>query len=366
VPFCQHHCGYCNFTVLSGRDDLAAQYLVAIERELAVLGVARPIETLFLGGGTPTHLQPAELEELLATVRRWFALAAGYEFTVEANPADVSPQIVAILKRAGVTRLSLGAQSFAAEKLARLERDHKPDDIARAVALAREAGMSASLDLIFAAPGESLAGWRDDLAQAIALRPEHVSTYGLTFERGTTFWGRLARGELVRADEETERAMYEMAIDTLVMAGFEHYEVSNFDQPAHRCRHNEVYWSGEEYFAAGPGAARYIDGRRETNHRSTTTWLRRVLAGQSPVAEQETLSPEDRARESLVLGLRRLAGVRRAEFAARTGYEVDALVGDVLAGFVARGLLADDGRSVRLTREGLLVSDALWPKFLRR
>ena len=229
----------------------------------------------------------------------------------------------------------------------------------------RDAGLHVSLDLIFAAPGESLAGWRDDLAQAIALRPEHVSTYGLTFERGTTFWGRLARGELARADEETERAMYELAIDRLSSAGFEHYEVSNFARPAHRCRHNEVYWAGEEYFAAGPGAARYIDGRRETNHRSTTAWMRRVLAGESPVAEQEMLSPEDRARESLVLGLRRLAGVRREEFAARTGYEVDALVDDVLAGFVAHGLLSDDGCTIRLTREGLFVSDALWPKFLR-
>ena len=271
VPFCQHHCGYCNFTVLSGRDDLAGQYLVAIERELAALGAPRPIETLFLGGGTPTHLAPVELDALLATVRRWFTLGAGYEFTVEANPADVTPAIVAILQRAGVTRLSLGAQSFAAEKLARLERDHKPTDIARAVALVRDAGLHVSLDLIFAAPGESLAGWRDDLAQAIALRPEHVSTYGLTFERGTTFWGRLARGELARADEETERAMYELAIDRLSSAGFEHYEVSNFARPAHRCRHNEVYWAGEEYFAAGPGGASTL-----------TVGARRITAARRP------------------------------------------------------------------------------------
>src|SRR6185437_14610604 len=126
-------------------------------------------------------------------------------------------------------------------------------------------------------------GWRDDLLHAVALAPDHISTYGLTFERGTTFWGRLSRGELRQANEELERDMYLAAIDTLGAAGFEHYEVSNFAQPGKRCRHNEVYWAGEEYYAAGPGAARYLDGRREMNHRSTTAWLKRVLADESPV-----------------------------------------------------------------------------------
>jgi len=160
--------------------------------------------------------------------------------------------------------------------------------------------------------------------------------------------------------------MYLAAIDALARAGFEHYEVSNFARPGHRCRHNEVYWAGDGYFAAGPGAARYIDGRRETNHRSTMTWLKRVMAGESPVAEQEMLGAEDRAREMLVLGLRRLAGVDRAPFAARTGFDVDELGGPELRGFVERGLLADDGRTVRLSRAGLLVSDAMWSKLLRK
>ena len=364
VPFCRHHCGYCNFTVIAGRDDLIEQYLLAIERELSALGHPRPVDTLFIGGGTPTHLPPAALDRLLATVRRWFVPSAGHEFSVEANPINIRPDILAVLKAAGVTRLSLGAQSFAPAKLQHLERDHGPEEIARGVTLAQEAAIDVSLDLIFAAPGETRAAWQHDLDQTMRLAPAHVSTYGLTFERGTTFWGRLERGELRRADEESDRAMYLAAIDTLTGAGFEHYEVSNFARPGHRCRHNEVYWAAEEYFAAGPGAARYVEGHRETNHRSTTTWLKRVLAGESPVAEQESLGPEDRAREALVLGLRRLAGVDRAAFAARTNYGIDELGGSALRDFVERGLLADDGRTVRLTREGLLVSDALWPKLL--
>ncbi|HVU88869.1 MAG TPA: radical SAM family heme chaperone HemW [Pirellulales bacterium] len=366
VPFCRHHCGYCNFTVVAGRDDLIEQFLAAIERELSVLETPRAVDTLFIGGGTPTHLPPPALGKLLAIIRRWFALAGGGEFSVEANPADISPEIVGGLVEHGVTRVSLGAQSFNTDKLKVLERDHGPDTIRAAVEDLRAANVQVSLDLIFAAPGETLAGWQDDLAQAMALAPDHVSTYGLTFERGTTFWGRRARGELRSADEELERDMYLTAIDTLTGAGFEHYEVSNFARPGHRCRHNEVYWAGEEYYAAGPGAARYVGGRREMNHRSTTTWIKRVLAGESPVAESETLSPEDRAREGLVLALRRREGIARDEFAARFGYSIGALGGASLTDFTAHGLIEDDGRTLRLSRAGLLVSDALWSKLLRR
>lgn len=365
VPFCAHRCGYCNFTLIAGRDDLISRYLEALRQELSWLETPRSVDTLFLGGGTPTHLPPAALDRLCQIVLDWFRPLPEAEITVEANPAGLDADRVDILAAHGVTRLSLGAQSFDLAKLRTLERDHAPADIAAAVELARERLKSISLDLIFAAPGETLEVWRADLAAALRLRPDHVSTYGLTFERGTTFWGRLQRAQLSPAGEELERAMYAEAIERLAAAGFEHYEVSNFAQPGHRCRHNEHYWAAREYYAAGPGAARYIAGRREVNHRSTTTWMRRVQSGQSPVAEQEELLPEDRAREALVLGLRRLAGVDRREFARQTGFEVDALVGAELGELVKLGMLSDCGERVRLTRAGLLVSDAIWGRFLR-
>lgn len=366
VPFCARRCGYCNFTVAAGRDDLIEAFLQALERELGWLETPREVDTLFIGGGTPTHMPPAALARLLALARRWFPLGVGYEFSVEANPIDVDADRTSVLAEYGVTRVSLGAQSFQPEKLRSLERDHVAADIARAVERLRPAVKSISLDLIFATPGETAASWLDDLHKAIRLAPDHVSTYGLTFERGTTFWARRLRNELRSLDEETERTLFGTAIAVLAAAGFEHYEVSNFARPGHRCRHNETYWAGREYFAAGPGAARYIDGRREINHRSTTTWLARVMAGKSPVAESEQLAPEERAREALVIGLRRLAGVDRAEFLAQTGFEVDRLAGAAVAGFVERGLIDDDGRRVRLTREGLFVSDALWSKLLAK
>jgi oxygen-independent coproporphyrinogen-3 oxidase len=351
---------------VAGRDDLIDEYLTVVERELSWLENPREVDTLFLGGGTPTHLPPAQLGRLLTVARQWFPLAEGYELSVEANPIDVDEDRVAVLAELGVNRLSLGAQSFDTAKLELLERDHRADDVRRAVGLARDRCRSISLDLIFACPGETLETWAADLEAALSLRPDHVSTYGLTFERGTAFWGRLRKHELDRADEELERAMYALAIDRLTAEGFEHYEVSNFAKPGHRCRHNEVYWAGASYYAAGPGAARYVNGRREINHRSTTTYLRRVLSGQSPVAEWEELPPEDRAREALVLGLRRLAGVDRQEFAWRTGFEVDDLAAREIGQFLERGLLVEEGGRLRLTRDGLFVSDSLWPRILTR
>ncbi len=369
VPFCRHRCGYCNFTLVAGRDDLIVAYLDALTIELSWLDGPHPVQTLFLGGGTPTHLPPKQLERLLAVVRQTFPLASGGEFSVESNPIDlcdaVGSERTRVLAEAGVTRVSLGVQSFDPAKLALLERDHQTGQIEQAVAQARTFAQSVSLDLIFGTPGETLASWQSDLTRALALAPDHLSTYGLTFEKGTAFWTRLARGELARAAEDDERAMYLAAIDTLTAAGYEHYEVSNLARPGHRCQHNETYWTGGQYFAAGPGAARFIAGRRETNHRSTTTYIQRVLAGQSPVAESETLGPEDAARERLVFALRRLEGIDLATFAAVTGYSATELGGAALARFVELGLLQQTGKRLSLTREGLLVSDAIWPEFLR-
>jgi oxygen-independent coproporphyrinogen III oxidase len=376
VPFCAHHCGYCNFTVITGRAELIGSYLAALQRELSWLETPRPVDTVFIGGGTPTWLSPPDLEQLLRLVRAWFPPASGerrlpgespeiHEWTVEANPGGLDAERLAILADHGVTRLSLGAQSFHPDKLRALERDHSPDDIRRAVAAARPHFDSISLDLIFGAPGETLAEWCADVEAALQLAPDHLSTYGLTYERGTTFWGRRARGELVETPEELERTMYAHVIERLASAGFEHYEVSSFARPGHRCRHNETYWAAEGYYAAGPGAARFVAGRREVNHRSTTTWLARVLAGKSPVAESEQLAPADRAREALVLGLRRLEGVDRQAFQARTGFELDELIGPALRRFVDLELLSDTAGRLRLTRAGLFVSDSIWPTFLR-
>jgi len=365
VPFCAHHCGYCNFTVIADRADLADAYLQAIDAEVTRLPDDYEVDTLYVGGGTPTQLSGGQLRRLFEIIQTRLHLAAECEVTVEANPADLDAAKMQTLAELGVNRISLGAQSFDDGRLRLLERDHRREDVSRGVQLARDCGIaSVAIDLIFAVPRQALDGWRRDLDAALRLAPDHISTYGLTFEKGTTFYGRLQRDELRATDEDTQRAMYETAIDTLTSAGYEHYEVSNFALSTKRSRHNEVYWTGRSYLAFGPGAARFVGGRRETNHRSVTTYLRRVLRGQSPVAESETLSPEAAARERLIFGLRRLEGISISQFESETGYRVDDLVGRELRKFTALGLLELERDGLRLTRSGLMVSDSIWPEFL--
>ncbi|RLS66657.1 MAG: coproporphyrinogen III oxidase family protein, partial [Planctomycetota bacterium] len=215
-----------------------------------------------------------------------------------------------------------------------------------------------------AAPGQSLAAVEQDLEAVIALGVQHVSVYCLTWEKGTQFDALRAQGILSVADESIERAMFEATIDRLEAAGFEHYEVSNFARPGFRCRHNEAYWDCRPWEAFGPGAARYDGRERITNHRSTTGWMTRVLEGQDFTGDRDAMTPEEAARERVVVGLRRRDGLDREDFRAASGLALDTIAGAAIVAWVADGLATDDGQRVRLTREGLLLSDALWQRVL--
>jgi oxygen-independent coproporphyrinogen-3 oxidase len=360
VPFCRHRCGYCDFTLVVGRDDLIERYLAALAIELARVSEPLELATLYFGGGTPSHLGPDGLRKLFVLLHERLAPAAGAEVTVEANPLDVTGGVVAACRDLGITRVSLGGQSLDAVTLQALDRDHAPDDVRRAVSLLRDAGLVVSLDLMTAAPGQTLAGVEADLAAVAAIGVQHVSVYCLTWEQGTAFESARRRGDLVPAEESVERAMFETAIDRLEAEGFEHYEVSNFARPGFRCRHNEAYWDCRPWEAFGPGAARFDGRTRITNHRSTTTWLTKTLAGEDATGDIDAMTAEQAARERIVVGLRRRDGVDRAAFQAASGFDLDALAAPAIARWVERGLATDDGSRVRLTRSGLLVSDALW------
>ncbi len=364
VPFCSRRCGYCNFSLIANRDDLIDHYLRAIEIELTKLGYPREVDTLFFGGGTPTHLPADAMRKLFEIVLRWFPLATDSEFSIEANPTNLPGDYTPLLSEAGVTRVSIGAQSFDSQKLQLLERDHTASDILKAAKFVRRSNMNLSIDLIFGVPGEQIKTWNHDLTSVLTLEPDHVSIYGLTFEKGTTFYSRQLRGELCPITEETELEMYISAIETLTGAGHEHYEVSNFARKGHRCRHNERYWTHKSYYAAGPGASRFVDGVRETNHRSTTTYIKRILRGNSPVASREQLSPAASAREQIVFGLRRLEGISLSAFHCKTGFDIPQLLGPALWKHLDADLLSMDGGNLRLTSKGLLVSDSIWPDFL--
>lgn len=363
LPFCRYHCGYCNFSVAAGRDYLIPRYLNALGLELEKLHESFSLETLYLGGGTPSRLEPNQLLQLRDLTRKQFCLEPGAEITLEANPSDITEQWTAVAVEFGATRVSLGAQSFRMEKLRQLERDHDAATICRAVELLKQAGLTVSIDLIFAAPNESQVEWSNDLQAALALPIDHLSTYELTYEKGTRFWNERLAGRLAEQDEDQRSEFYRLTLETLAAAGWEHYEISSFARNGARCRHNLVYWSGRPYFAFGAGASRFLRGTRSTNHFSTMRYLKLLEAGLEPTAEQTQLSKQELARELMAIGLRQIQGLRETSFIETTEMSFEAAAGTQLQELIAWGLLDLTGerltRVLRLTTRGVFLYDAI-------
>ena len=359
VPFCRHRCGYCNFSLVAGRDYLVERFLDAIETEIRWLEKSWTIDTLFLGGGTPSHLQEQDFVRLFAAIESRFSFSAGAEITAECNPGDVSADKVELFARCGINRISLGVQSLDAGKLRRLERDHDAGQVATAVELIRQRIDNLSIDLIFATPEETMELWQHDLEAALRLKPDHLSTYELTYEKGTQFWSRMNRSELVRADEDLCASMYEWTIERLASARMQQYEVSSFATAGRRCRHNLQYWNRKPWFAFGPGAARFIDGIRQTNHGSTMQYMKRIKDGQMPVADVCQLSPGEAATEGLSIALRQIDGISKLEFEQQYGCSIDSVLGPVKETLLEHRLAEDRGDWFRLTQQGLMVCDRI-------
>jgi oxygen-independent coproporphyrinogen-3 oxidase len=338
--------------------------MIAIAAELSKLQAPRPVETLFLGGGTPSILPEALMDRMCDELARWLPLAKDGEWSIEANPLDVQDDYCRHLCRRGMNRISIGGQSFQSHKLRQLERDHSGADLLASIECAMRHFDSVSIDLIFASPGESRSDWCSDLEMAIASGVPHISTYGLTYEKGASFWSKEKKGVLVRLSEDEELALYEEAIDRLTTAGYEHYEVSNFAKPGHRCRHNETYWNGGSWWAFGPSAARYVAGVRSVNHRGTLEYLRRIRNGFSPVDEMEILNEEQSIRDRFVFGMRRLQGVNWATLRNEASAQVADSIEASLQKHIQAGWVTREGDIVRLTHQGLLISDGLWKEYL--
>jgi oxygen-independent coproporphyrinogen-3 oxidase len=359
VPFCAHHCGYCDFAVTAGQDHLQELYVEAVSLELASLKEPRPVETIFIGGGTPTYLKSEPLRRLLSDVRHGLPLKPGGEWSVESTPDSLSMENLGLLCDHGVTRISIGVQTFHEHLLPRLDRIHDPEQIATVMRRVAEFPLQVSLDLIFGIPGQTLEEWETDLKRAVEFKVDHLSTYGLTYEKGTPLWKQQQRGEIRSVTEELEAEMYDFAIDFLEAHGYEHYEISNFARPGKRCRHNEIYWANHAYFGFGVGAARYVDGSRELNVRNTQDYLRKMLSGDNPTFQRETLSDRERALETVAIQLCRREGIARQLFQEQTSINLDALIGSLAFPMIEQGLLHDSGESIRLTRAGKLLADAV-------
>ena len=306
LPFCAHRCGYCDFVTAVGRRDQHGAYVDALLAELALerARLADPVETIFLGGGTPTFTEPPALARLLD------ALPGAAEVTVEANPETVTPALAALLRARGVNRVSLGAQSFAPHLLATLERAATPDDVRRAVHTLRDAGCdNISLDLIYGIPGQSPADLERDLAEALALEPEHLSCYELEAKPGTRFTH--AHGAELERQAEALEGYFERVVERLTGAGYRWYETANFCRPAPaaggrdlRAQHNLGYWRGRDYLGIGVGAVSTVDGTRRRNTPSVGRYLGALAAGRLPEREVERLDRRTRHTERVLLGLR--------------------------------------------------------------
>ncbi|MEZ6318991.1 MAG: radical SAM family heme chaperone HemW [Phycisphaerales bacterium] len=362
VPFCAHKCHYCDFYSIVDRDDRQRAFTDRLIAELAALApLAAPLDTIFVGGGTPTLLAPAHWQRLLRALHDHYALAPDAEFTVEANPETVTPDLLSVLRDGGVNRISMGAQSFDPRHLKTLERWHDPDNVERAADLARAAGIARlSIDLIFAVPGQTPADWASDLARALAMGTEHLSCYALTYEPGTAMTARLARGEFERADPDLEADLYEQTLDTLRAHGLDRYEVSNFARPGAECRHNLAYWRQHEWLAAGPSASGHVAGHLWKNVPRLDEYLENSDAGFAPVIDHESPDARRALAERLMLGVRLREGLDAADIHARAHTldpDAPARLDAVADRCRSLGWIADDRARWRLTDAGFLFAD---------
>jgi oxygen-independent coproporphyrinogen-3 oxidase len=366
VPFCVVKCGYCDFNSYVV-DDRAVHdlFLDALDAELASEWPGGEPVSVFVGGGTPSLLDPARFERLFALLARRVPLARCAEVTMEANPESLTVEKAAIARAHGVTRFSIGVQTFHARHLRFLDRAHSAERAEAAFAALRDAGATnVSVDLMFGIPGETLDEWRADLERALALRPDHLSCYNLTFEPGTRLHRDLQQGRVAPNDDELDRAMFVHTRDRLAAAGFDAYEVSNFAGRGGPCRHNDHYWLQGDYVGVGPGASSHRRGVRWTNLKPVEAWARAVLAGAPAAGSAETLHPRQRAGEAVWLGLRRRDGVDLARVGARTGVDARALFASRIELQRACGWLTVDGARIALTPAGLLLADRVSAEYL--
>lgn len=370
IPLCEHKCSYCDFYSIA-RPELTETVVELLCREITLVAeqlpgaTAEPIATVYFGGGTPSLLSPLQLERLLNRLHAAFRIAADAEWSMECNPGTVTLDQLRAYRSLGITRLSFGVQSFHEDELRFLDRVHTARDAVVAVQWAYQAGFeNVNVDLMFAVPGQTVESWRQTLQQAIALAPVHISTYSLIWEPGTPLYARWRRGEVAPVPEELDVAQYELAAELLSAAGYEHYEVSNFARAGFACRHNLVYWHGEEYLALGPSAHGYVGGRRYWNVRSLRRYAELVRSGMLPLAGSEHIGPQERLEELIFLELR-ADGIRFDRLRQEFGIDLAAEAAELFHRWEAMGALAVwTPERLQLNWRGYLLCDELTSELL--
>jgi putative oxygen-independent coproporphyrinogen III oxidase len=383
IPFCERKCTYCNFNTTDFFKPLAARYIDAVAREITFWGhhLAHPsgnrfpVDTIYLGGGTPSIVDAEQLALVIETCREAFDVAPDSEVTIEINPATLSREKADRWLSAGINRASVGVQSFIDDELVALSRTHTSDDARRTIDLLRETGFrNISLDLIAGLPGQDLASWEFNLGEALAINPEHLSLYMLDLKEGTQLYAQLKRGHRPQPDDDLAAEMYRLISGATQGAGYEHYEISNFARAdsrqsatgisPFRSRHNSKYWTGAAYYGIGCGAHSYDLSARWVNVAKTETYVEQIDAQGNAISERNELSEEDRAAEALFMGLRLSEGIDLTAFRWEYGVDVMARYGGELPRLADAGLIEIGGGRLVLTDAGRLLSNEVFVSFL--
>ncbi len=363
IPFCRSKCRYCGFYSRPVENYDVERLIASVITELDNYSRVDSVQTVYIGGGSPSCLPAKELLKLIGYIQnRWKAIE---EFTMECNPGQVNFEMLREIRNLGVNRISIGAQSFNQSELEFLGRTHNVDDIFKAVTLAKKASFeNISIDLIFAIPGSTISSWRQNLLQATRLGVSHISTYSLSYEDGTILKQQLDTGAIQAVDEETDRAMYELAIKMFESGGFKHYEISNFAKPGFRCRHNMRYWQNKPYIGVGPAAASCIGNRRTKNIADIDKYIQAIETNNSAAEEAVILSAGDIASETAVLNLRTADGIDIEDYKQRHGLDVCDVFAEPINRYRKLDFIAREQNSVHLTKKALPIADTILCDFI--
>ncbi|MEG0293862.1 radical SAM family heme chaperone HemW [Enterococcus sp.] len=368
IPFCEHICYYCDFNKVFLEGQPVDEYIESLLKEIRLTLEQYPTaisETIYIGGGTPTSLTAKQLDVLLTGVHRYLPTATTKEFTVEANPGDLTSEKLEVLKAHGVNRLSMGVQTFDDRLLKKIGRKHSVQDVYDTIKLLEKKQFdNVSIDLIYALPGQTLESFRDTLNQALAFDLPHYSMYSLILENKTMFMNWIRQGRLELPSQEIETQMFAEAMEAMEKSGHHQYEISNFARPGKESMHNLVYWNNENYFGFGAGASGYLGNQRYKNLGPIQHYMKPLKENQRPIVETEELTLQNRIEEEMFLGLRKLEGVSLANFKEKFKKELTEVYAKILPDLEAEGLAVVDEKRLRLTSKGLFVGNDVFEKFL--
>lgn len=369
IPFCHQICNYCDFNKVFFKDQPVDAYIDSLGQELALWkqqgALDKPLETIFLGGGTPTSLSPEQLEKLLGYIHQYVPMADNLEWTSEANPDELTEEKMRVLFNGGVNRLSMGVQSFDEDLLKRLGRTHSNGDVKKAVEAARRVGFTnISFDLMYGLPGQTMEQWEDTMKQAFEFDLPHFSAYSLIIEPKTVFYNLMTKGKLNTVTEDLEADMYDRLMQEMEARGLLQYEISNFGRPGFQSRHNLLYWDNEEYIGAGAGAHGYVQGLRYSNAGPLKKYMEPLARGERPLLSTHEVPIHEKMEEEMFLGLRKTEGVSIPHFYEKFGRAMEEVYGAILEKELATGNLAKEQDRIKLTRKGRFVGNEVFEQFL--